>query len=73
MQEKYDISIRCGSFLDTDTKLFEKYLNKKNDNCYDSLVALNVQMKSDVTRLKRYFSRRQECFDDALFFESITK
>jgi hypothetical protein len=60
MQEQYNFNPRSNSFLDSDSKLQEKYLLFGRIIDYPKLVSLNLDIKNKTTELRRLYSHKQE-------------
>lgn len=58
MQEQYNFNPRSNSFLDSDSKLQEKYLLFGKIIDYSKLVSLNLDIKYKTTELRRLYSHR---------------
>ena len=69
--QQYDFNPRSNSFLDSDSKLHDKYLKGNRDVGYQKLVQLNAEMRSKSTVLRRLCSSRQEHIKAATITEDI--
>ena len=58
--QQYDFSFRTGSFLDIDTKTKDKYFKPGKPASYNQLVKLNVDLKKEMTILRRICSSKSE-------------
>ena len=70
MQE-YDFALRSGSFLDMDTKMHDKYIKPGEEASYSKLVQLNVNLKNQMTILRRMYSYKQEKIKEAIIATDI--
>lgn len=71
--KEYDFNPRSNSFLDSDTKLHDKYLKGNRDIGYSKLVQLNAEIGSKSTVLRRLYSSRQEHIKAAIITQDIMK
>lgn len=58
--------MRSGSFLDTNNKLVEEFLNNSEPCSYSKLVSLNLKLKNEMTILRRLYSFRAKVIKSAI-------
>lgn len=73
MQEQYNFNPRSNSFLDSDSKLQEKYLLFGRIIDYSKLVSLNLDIKNKTTELRRLYSHKQEEMKKSIIIQDIIK
>jgi hypothetical protein len=73
MQEQYNFNPRSNSFLDSDSKLQEKYLLFGRIIDYPKLVSLNLDIKNKTTELRRLYSHKQEEIKKSIIIQDIIK
>ena len=71
--KQYDFTMRSNSFLDSDTKLRDKYLKGDRELSYSKLVQLNAEVRDKSTVLKRLYISRQELIKGAIITQDIIK
>jgi hypothetical protein len=71
--KQYDFNPRSNSFLDSDSKLHDKYLKGNRDIGYSKLVQLNAEIGGKSTVLRRLYSSRQEHIKAAIITQDIMK
>ena len=73
MQKQYNFNPRSNSFLDSDSKLQEKYLLFGRIIDYSKLVSLNLDIKNKTTELRRLYSHKQEEIKKSIIIQDIIK
>ena len=68
---QYDFNMRSNSFLDSDTKLRDKYLKGDHELSYSKLVQLNAEIRDKSTVLKRLYNTRHELIKSAISTQDI--
>ena len=71
--KQYDFNPRSNSFLDSDSKLHDKYPKGNRDIGYSKLVQLNAEIGGKSTVLRRLYSSRQEHIKAAIITQDIMK
>lgn len=69
--QQYDFVLRTGSFLDIDTKTKDKYIKPGQPASYNKLVKLNVDLKYEMTVLKRVYSSKADKIKEAILASDI--
>jgi hypothetical protein len=73
MQKQYNFNPRSNSFLDSDSKLQEKFLLFVRIIDYSKLVSINLDIKNKTTELRRLYSHKQEEIKKSIIIQDIIK